>query len=464
MASRKPTDTLKDQTRDKNPRYLQMFPRSFVNSYGRALGRMPDTDVLKRLHPWNCEWLNRPRVAISELAQTISENLLITKKYQGTIFTDKAVDKLFTKFRPVKDALARFDNKDRSSDEQPTEDDVRKFMKIVQEDRNLEEHVQQLFEASGAMFLLSTHLQAAQVLLWNPTEYAEKLPATRLTERFKQDPTQIQMRDFLYTHIASDTKGGDRDYYEGKKGALWDQTRTPTRPPTRRVAKGRPSTATTTSGALEKYPARRLSFWDDEPTSSTTRTPKQTSTTGGSHRKSGNYDLDDDDQEGSPLVQDTPSPEFSSEESEDENQPLATAKRYKRRSTQKLPIIATSDEDEHDEEVEEQDEYRIEEDQEEHALFITQDKFLEYPTTGYEQDFQPPAKRNRTEPKLKIPPVTGQRAIKPRTASETPRGAARGRGSRGRAKPSKPRATTQAVQRGRGRGKNSAPNKHIFFK
>ncbi|KAJ7359039.1 hypothetical protein OS493_019946 [Desmophyllum pertusum] len=250
-------------------------------------------------------------------------------------------------------------------------------MKIVQEDRNLEEHVQQLFEASGAMFLLSTHLQAAQrqtqrVVIAIITR-ERKVPSGTKPEHLPGlRPDELQKEDHLQPQLPVEH---------------WRNTR------------------------LDGFP-----FGMTKPTSSTTRTPKQTSTTGGSHRKSGNYDLDDDDQEGSPLVQDTPSPEFSSEESEDENQPLATAKRYKRRSTQKLPIIATSDEDEHDEEVEEQDEYRIEEDQEEHALFITQDKFLEYPTTGYEQDFQPPAKRNRTEPKLKIPPVTGQRAIKPRTA------------------------------------------------
>lgn len=61
-----------------------------------------------------------------------------------------------------------------------------------------------MFEVSGGMFVLSVQLLALQTLLWNPKQYAEKLKDSKVAQKFKDEPSQQQMREFLFSHIVHD--------------------------------------------------------------------------------------------------------------------------------------------------------------------------------------------------------------------------------------------------------------------
>lgn len=43
-------------------------------NYEAALQDLSDEKILSRLKDFNCEWLSRPNIAISEMAQTIKDN------------------------------------------------------------------------------------------------------------------------------------------------------------------------------------------------------------------------------------------------------------------------------------------------------------------------------------------------------------------------------------------------------
>lgn len=113
MTTQQQGDILKQIGKPNKSKYLQLFPRSFVVSYGQALGRLTDDDILARLHEWNCEWLRRPRIAISELAETISSNLHLVEKHKNKVIAGPLATYLKDKFSPLSSALSRFDNKDR---------------------------------------------------------------------------------------------------------------------------------------------------------------------------------------------------------------------------------------------------------------------------------------------------------------------------------------------------------------
>lgn len=66
MTSQQQRDNLNQGASPRRSKYLQMFPRSFIASYGQALGKLTDDKILSRLHDWNCKWLKRQRVAISK--------------------------------------------------------------------------------------------------------------------------------------------------------------------------------------------------------------------------------------------------------------------------------------------------------------------------------------------------------------------------------------------------------------
>lgn len=46
--------------------YNKHFPRSFLLNYGGALQDLNEEAVLSRLHDFNCEWLQRPNIALRD--------------------------------------------------------------------------------------------------------------------------------------------------------------------------------------------------------------------------------------------------------------------------------------------------------------------------------------------------------------------------------------------------------------
>ena len=55
--------------------FFQHFPSNFLKPYGLADPQPPESTILRRIAPMNCEWLGRPQVAASEFAETIKGNL-----------------------------------------------------------------------------------------------------------------------------------------------------------------------------------------------------------------------------------------------------------------------------------------------------------------------------------------------------------------------------------------------------
>lgn len=66
---------------------------------------MSDDDVLKRQHHFNCEWLKRPNIAISEMAMPIKNNLKLFQAYRGKVFKKSFVDELEGYITPLLPAL-----------------------------------------------------------------------------------------------------------------------------------------------------------------------------------------------------------------------------------------------------------------------------------------------------------------------------------------------------------------------
>ena len=71
-------------------------------NYGPALQDMSNENILSRLKEFNCEWLSRPNIAISEMAQTIKNWHLIHKK-RGKVLTRNFVDNLEQVIVPLMD-------------------------------------------------------------------------------------------------------------------------------------------------------------------------------------------------------------------------------------------------------------------------------------------------------------------------------------------------------------------------
>lgn len=92
------------------PNYNKHFPRSFLLNYGEALEDLPDDKILARLKHWNCEWLSRPNVAMSEMASTLKDNWEHISRFKRTVFTTSFGNQLVQSCLPCADWTTRIGN------------------------------------------------------------------------------------------------------------------------------------------------------------------------------------------------------------------------------------------------------------------------------------------------------------------------------------------------------------------
>ena len=100
--------------------YNKHFPKRLLLSYRQALENLPNEKILSCLKDWNCEWLPRPNVVISEMTSTLTDNWSNIVAYKWTIYTDDVVNELENFLLPLNDCLRRLNNKDRSTNDPPT--------------------------------------------------------------------------------------------------------------------------------------------------------------------------------------------------------------------------------------------------------------------------------------------------------------------------------------------------------
>lgn len=96
----------------QKPSYNKHFPRSFLLNYGGAIQDISEEAILSRLHDFNCEWLQCPNIALSEMAQTLGENFPILAAQTPGVLDADFVDSILVHLRPLSTILSRLDNKD----------------------------------------------------------------------------------------------------------------------------------------------------------------------------------------------------------------------------------------------------------------------------------------------------------------------------------------------------------------
>lgn len=156
----------------KKTNYNKHFLRSYLLNYGAALQDISDEAVLRRLHDWNCEWLKRPNVAISEMAMTLKDNIPLMEQYSGSLFNSDFVRNLVEPFRELRQALVKMDNKDKTDNDLGTRQDVISILRTIDENPDLNQAIRDAFNTAGPLFMVSMHLLVIQTLLQNLADFA----------------------------------------------------------------------------------------------------------------------------------------------------------------------------------------------------------------------------------------------------------------------------------------------------
>ena len=170
-------------------------------NYGEALSNLSDDKILCRLFDWNCEWLSRPNIAISEMASMLKENWSNIIAYRGTVFTEEFVDDLHRCVDPITDPLRRVDNKDKLDTDPPNANDVLKILKAINFHPWVEDLFTDAFNAVGRVLMMSIHVLVINCLMHNPDVFAERSVRAPTAEKFKADPTFKNMMKYLIDQI-----------------------------------------------------------------------------------------------------------------------------------------------------------------------------------------------------------------------------------------------------------------------
>jgi len=188
-------------------------------NYGRALENLPDDKILARLKDWNCEWLARPNIAISEMASTLKDNMDTILAYRGTVFTEDFIDQLQGFLTPMMGPLQRLDNKDRSTNDPPTQDDILDVLEGINGNDQVEHLFIDAFNACGPVLMMVIHVMAINTLLHNPPGFPNQTLRCTATEEFKANPSDDNMMKYLLDSILMRRRSVQRTR------SLWDRSR-----------------------------------------------------------------------------------------------------------------------------------------------------------------------------------------------------------------------------------------------
>ena len=183
------------------PNYNKHFPHSFMLNFEEALSNLSDDKILCRLFDWNCEWLSRPNIAISEMASMLKDNWSNIMAYCETVLEEDFVDDLRRFVDPITDTLRRVDNKDKLDTDPPDAKDVLQILKAINFDPWVEDLFTDAFNAVGPMLMMSIHVLVINCLMHNPDAFAERSVRAPTAEKFKAHPTFKNMMKYLIDQI-----------------------------------------------------------------------------------------------------------------------------------------------------------------------------------------------------------------------------------------------------------------------
>lgn len=251
------------------PNYNKHFPRSFLLNYGEALQDLPDDKILERLKNWNCEWLSRPNIAMSEMASTLKDNWDNISLFKGTVLTSSFLNQLETFCRPIMPALRRLDNKDRYCHDPPDKDDILDVIEAIHKDDQTETLFTEAFNACGPVLMMAIHILAFNCLLHNPEALAEQSVKNASTDALRTNPSKQAVNQYLIDSILQKRRSVQRSDNLCDRSQYNSATDTPPRQSgnnrRRRLDSQQDNDCTPGTSGSSTTPRRRLSNLPDFP-------------------------------------------------------------------------------------------------------------------------------------------------------------------------------------------------------
>ena len=160
----------KSQLRKHSPgatQYFNHFPSNFLTPYGMATAAPDGEKIMRRIHPVSCEWLKQPKVAMSEFADTMVQNMEWLNSEGKTLVDSFDIATVSEKLQPMLQALGQLNSK--NSEANPKGKHVKKVLSTLYEnDHEVDKAMKGMVQLGGSMLLMGIQYIVVKELLSNP--------------------------------------------------------------------------------------------------------------------------------------------------------------------------------------------------------------------------------------------------------------------------------------------------------
>ena len=197
--------------------FFSHFPRQRLRPYGEIKEPTPDSTMLEKASRLNCEYLGRPAVALSEMADTVSSNVTTLKE----LLTNCDHTKIIREVEKL-DVVAKMFNT--RSGLGVTSSDVHRLLKytIDNDDDESDETFDQMEHLGMLLYVVGSHQKQLRALVRNPAEYSKKCEDLPLKHDFKINGNLKSLKNWWASETVTSQSKGSHITASHKKNLLAD--------------------------------------------------------------------------------------------------------------------------------------------------------------------------------------------------------------------------------------------------
>lgn len=168
-----------------------------MTPYGEAQSFPEPDGIFKQLQPFTCEWLVRPEVAFSELADSFASNIPLLTNNSQDILHPSLIQMLNEEFNPIMPALQQLNKKD-AAGTSGTMADAKTLLQALEDNETRDDNMEKNFHMASAMMTISGNYMIVTALIRHPQQFVNLIqPSTKISKNFLNSGKAKDMKEHL---------------------------------------------------------------------------------------------------------------------------------------------------------------------------------------------------------------------------------------------------------------------------
>lgn len=179
--------------------YFSHFPRQRLKPYGEIKEPTSDSVMVEKASRLNCEYVIRPSVALSEMADTVTSNLQTLRENLRSLDETKII----TEVEKMNEVTKMFNT---HSKEPVTPSDVHNLSRYCIDDETDGESdaiFDKMEHVGMLMYVIGSQQKQLRSLVRNPPEYSRKCDNLSVRHEFKHNPTLKTLKNWWVSETAT---------------------------------------------------------------------------------------------------------------------------------------------------------------------------------------------------------------------------------------------------------------------